>query len=157
MNCIYSYKFVNQILYVFIKGDATYLNFLTLKHFFKNYLNNYNLNDIYLDFSECNYIDSSFVGIILFINNEFKEKKNKNIKLVNLNDKIIKILDTLALFTIFEKNLTKEFDKNDLIIIKNEDELSFEEQKESIKNSHKELCKIEKNRKVFQKIVDKIN
>ncbi|AHH12828.1 Putative STAS superfamily protein [Borrelia hermsii YBT] len=85
---------------IFIKliNRFTALYSVNFKIFIKNKFinNNDKINKLYIDLSETKYLDSTFMGVLLYINNKSNEHK-KTFKIINSSKEALKNLKSLGL------------------------------------------------------------
>ncbi len=109
---------------------------------------------ILIDFSDCETIDSTFVGTITSLSLTYNNKNNNQIKLFNVNDHILSILKNLGLINVLDISNSvnnEETDFKSLKLVKRE--------KVEIANlmldAHETLASIsEENAVVFKNVVE---
>ncbi|UPA18250.1 STAS domain-containing protein [Borrelia sp. MN22-0132] len=103
---------------VFIKliNRLTALYSVNFKTFIKNIFinNNDKINKLYIDLSETKYLDSTFMGVLIYIDNKSNEYK-KTFKIINSSKEALKNLQSLGLEKILKiENREEKLQKNDM-------------------------------------------
>ncbi|WP_024653256.1 STAS domain-containing protein [Borrelia persica] len=114
----------SNIFYV-CKGDSVFIKLINrftalysvnFKTFIKNKFinNNDKINNLYIDLSETQYLDSTFMGVLLYIENKSNENK-KNFKIINSSKEALQNLKSLGLEKILKiENRKETLHKNDM-------------------------------------------
>ncbi|UPA16640.1 STAS domain-containing protein [Borrelia coriaceae] len=96
---------------VFIKliNRLTALYSVSFKIFIKNiFINNNNkINKLYIDLSETKYLDSTFMGVLIYIDNKSNEY-NKSFKIINSSKEALQNLQSLGLEKILKIEYREE-------------------------------------------------
>ncbi|ACH95019.1 STAS domain-containing protein [Borrelia recurrentis] len=107
------------------KGDSIFIKLINrftalysvnFKTFIKNTFinNNDKINNLYIDLSETQYLDSTFMGVFLYIDNKSNEHK-KNFKIINSSKEALQNLRSLGLEKILKiENRKKKLNKSDM-------------------------------------------
>ncbi len=145
---------------IFVKfvGNATMKNSKTLEEFFTNLFKG-EKSDVIFDFDECNYMDSTMLGLIAKTSLKMKKQWNLTIYAVNLSNAVktsLKSTGVDKLMVILENEETAEKAKEiqvEKLEIKDFD--SKEEKTIHILDAHKTLMGLSKeNETVFQNVVN---
>ena len=80
---------------IVLDGDIDMTKMKGIKEELLRIIENVDKN-VVIDFSNVDYIDSSGVGVLIIISKELK-KTNKSLRLINLSDRISKILELSSL------------------------------------------------------------
>ncbi|AAX18112.1 STAS domain-containing protein [Borrelia turicatae] len=104
--------------FVFIKliNRLTALYSVNFKTFIKNIFinNNDKINKLYIDLSETKYLDSTFMGVLIYIDNKSNEHK-KTFKIINSSKEALKNLQSLGLEKILKiENREEKLQKSDM-------------------------------------------
>ncbi|AYE36644.1 anti-sigma factor antagonist [Borrelia turcica IST7] len=146
-------------VYIFIKliNRFTALQAVSFKAFIKDILiNNDNIHALYLDLSETQYLDSTFMGTLVYINNKSNEYK-KPFKVINPSKEALENLKSLGLEKILKIEKREEiFKKSEM-----KEFFCYSEQKnkifKSILKSHILLSNINKdNKKEFCSLIKRL-
>ncbi len=93
-------------LYILVEGRGTAEYCSELDSYIQEILSNVEIEHIYFDTKNAEYLDSSFIGIIL----SMKKKIKSGASLLNPNDKIIEIFQIMGLDTfvpaVYDENLS---------------------------------------------------
>jgi anti-anti-sigma factor len=87
MRCFYYKNTLEIRINEYFKFD----NYRNFKEILNKDLDNDEINLFILDFSECEYMDSAGIGMLLLLHQE-TASRNKEIKIVKLNSKLEKII-----------------------------------------------------------------
>ncbi len=113
--------------FVKVSGRATFSMAPDFKSFVERQMEN-KMQDVLVDFKECESMDSTFIGVITSLTIKYSEKRVTHLKLLNLSEHLIKILKTLGLLNV----LTISNSKSD-------EEISFDDV-EKVDNSKKNIA-----------------
>lgn len=144
---------------IFIKliGNSTMRNSKTLEEYLNKILTG-EKKDIILDFEECNYMDSTMLGLIAKIALKIKKIWLQEIIAINLDNSILMSIKSTGidkLLNLIEKNVINKKDSEELEELENQDFDSKEEKTQHILESHKTLVNLnEENKLIFQNVVN---
>lgn len=144
---------------IFIKliGNSTMRNSKTLEEYLNKILTG-EKKDIILDFEECNYMDSTMLGLIAKIALKIKKIWQQEIIAINLDNSILMSIKSTGidkLLNLIEKNVINKKDSEELEELENKDFDSKEEKTQHILESHKTLVNLnEENKLIFQNVVN---
>ena len=144
---------------IFIKliGNSTMRNSKTLEEYLNKILTG-EKKDIILDFEECNYMDSTMLGLIAKIALKIKKIWLQEIIAINLDNSILMSIKSTGidkLLNLIEKNVINKKDSEELEELENKDFDSKEEKTQHILESHKTLVNLnEENKLIFQNVVN---
>ncbi len=92
---------LSGIVLIRIEGKGTHLNSHLLKKYLLNCLEE-NRCHFQIDLSCCNYMDSTFLGMLTGLGSKIKERSLPTIKLINASERIIEMLENLGVYPFFE-------------------------------------------------------
>jgi anti-sigma B factor antagonist len=134
-----------------VEGRATFECSPPLKNFSKN-ISSELIKNIFIDLSECTWMDSTFMGTLAIIGLKAKIS-NVHIEIVNSGKKNLDLLEELGIATLFIFNNSSESNKNEW------DSLSGDSSDiaQTVLNAHEALIEIdESNTPKFSKVVELI-
>lgn len=135
-----------------IIGNATMKNSKTLEDYFKNILQD-EKKEVILDFSECNYIDSTTLGVIARMSLEVGKKWNTKLYEVNVSNMIRSTLNSTGIYDLMGHS-KKEGEDISFSGLKNRNFLTDEEKAKHILEAHRTLVELSKeNEAVFSNVV----
>ncbi len=91
-------------IYVFVIGEATMLIAPTLKKFVFDIIQKISGSEehnIYINLSDCKYMDSTFIGTLIIIEKKCMDLLNKHVLLINPNAYSMEVLDQMGLLKVF--------------------------------------------------------
>lgn len=143
---------------IFLKtyGHITANVCFNLKNFlFKKFQELNNDYNFYLDLHDTEYMDSTFIGLIVGIEKKINSLFNKHLIIINANEISLKLLKNMGLnkILIFEnKNIPENLS---LFKIEVEDNIDYSEKAKLILSTHKELSLLnEENKEKFKNLED---
>lgn len=144
---------------IFIKliGNSTMRNSKTLEEYLNKILTG-EKKDIILDFEECNYMDSTMLGLIAKIALKIKKIWLQEIIAINLDNSTLMSIKSTGidkLLNLIESDNINKKDSEELEELENKDFDSKEEKTQHILESHKTLVNLnEENKLIFQNVVN---
>lgn len=90
----------NKCVYVDIKGEGTLKQSPNLKKFFNDVIDKFKgISDVefIINMQECQYIDSTFIGLLLITDKKLKETLGKSLKIFNPNNYTWEVLKQMGL------------------------------------------------------------
>ncbi|AHH08767.1 STAS domain-containing protein [Borrelia anserina] len=114
----------NNVFYI-CKGDSIFIKLINrltalysvnFKTFIKNIFidNDDKINKLYVDLSETKYLDSTFMGVLLYIDNKSNERK-KTFKIINSSKEALENLKSLGLEKILKiENREEKLQKSNM-------------------------------------------
>ncbi len=98
--------------------------------------------EIYIDLSETDYMDSTFMGLLVGVEKKTTKKFNTHLKLINISDKSLQYLKNLHLDRLLDIN-EMTIPDNILFCVFNEEFLLTEKEKtQAVYDAHKSLSEI---------------
>lgn len=135
-----------------IVGNATMKNSKTLEDYFNNVLKDAK-KEIILDFADCNYLDSTTLGVIARMSLEVGKKWNTKLYEINVSNMIRSTLNSTGIYDLMGHS-KKEGDDVSFSGLKNRTFLSDEEKAKHILEAHRTLMELSKeNEAVFSNVV----
>lgn len=135
-----------------IVGNATMKNSKTLEDYFNNILKD-GKKEIILDFGECNYLDSTTLGVIARMSLEVDKKWNTKLYEINVSNMIRSTLNSTGIYDLMGHS-KKEGDDLSFSGLKNRTFLSDEDKAKHILEAHRTLMELSKeNEAVFSNVV----
>lgn len=136
-----------------LSGHITANICFNLKNFLLNKFNEFDKNyNFYLDLTDTEYMDSTFIGLIIGIEKKINLIFGKHLIIINPSETSFKLLKNMGLTKIlcFEK---KEVPK-DLLFIKINIESTIDEveMKKLVLSTHKDLSNLEENKDKFESL-----
>lgn len=93
-----SFTHKDGVLYIIASGHVKAHDCGPIKDFATKHITEKDIiTDVYLDMKECNYMDSTFIGVIAGINKQLRKKWKKSIQLQNTNKACMDLLDDMSL------------------------------------------------------------
>lgn len=141
-------------IFIKIVGNATMKNSKTLEELLNQILEG-ETKQIILDFEECNYMDSTMLGLIAKTAIKIKKTWKMSIYGIKLSNMVKTSLNSTGvdkLMTILEKSDFEEYESR---VLENKDFDDKTEKAEHILEAHKTLMDLsEENKKVFKNVVN---
>jgi anti-sigma B factor antagonist len=136
------------IIKVIGKGTMEYCS--DLFQYISDKMDSKNVDAVYFDLSAANYLDSSFIGVIVSVQKKMKKNGNSNVILLNPSEKVKDILNTMGLFEILPIQEEHQFINIELTDeIKKKLEKNYEDI-QLLLESHQNLMELNsENRKKF--------
>lgn len=135
-----------------IVGNATMKNSKTLEVYFKELLKE-NKKEIVLDFDECNYLDSTVLGVIAKMSLEVGKLWKTKLYEINVSNMVRSTLNSTGVYDLMGHSKGTKDDVS-LSDLKNRTFLTTEEKAQHILEAHKTLMGLSKeNEEVFKNVV----
>ncbi len=128
-----------NVTVVRIMGKGTHLNSHYLKQFLLQGIGE-KPRAIHIDLSQCNYLDSTFLGMLAGLGCKMKERSLPSIRLINGTERIIGMLEGLGIDRLFE--LVKEQAAADGLKELKTASLSLEERSREMLEAHEKLVEV---------------
>ncbi len=159
MSCIIKSGFKDNLLKIKIEGNATWEN----AHYFLNFLQKLideGKNKVLIDLSECNFLDSTYFGVLVELFESCEEKKNAEIYIANANESVLEEMRQLGLDQIVkfaDEMQIKEFEGIDTTEQYFEDNYSRIQKAKQILKAHQRLESLnEKNKEEFKDVISSL-
>ena len=92
---------VGDVILIHVEGKGTHLNSHLLKQYFLQCLDE-NHWFFQIDLSRCNYMDSTFLGMLAGVGSKVKERSLPPIQLINPTERVRGMLESLGIDHLFE-------------------------------------------------------
>ena len=149
------YSELEDTIFIMIEGNATMKNSKTLSDLLKKIFDGEKKNLVF-EMSNCNYLDSTFLGLIAKCALEIKKKWNSTLYIMNASNMVMNGLKQTGIDKFIEKLEDKNLDIEGTEIEKSD----FSERKDKtlyILEMHKTLVDLnDKNKETFKNVVDMI-
>ncbi len=122
-----------------VEGKGTYLNSHLLKQYFLQCLEE-DRHFFKIDLSQCNYMDSTFLGMLAGIGSKVKEHFPSPIKLANATERIRGMLENLGIEHLFEMSRENRFSES--LSRLSEHKISSEAKTREMLEAHEKLAEI---------------
>lgn len=144
----------NGIYYIKLIGSITYTKSAGFDKFLELIFNDDDLNDIVLDLTETNYMDSTNLGLICKIANFIYKKFNRKVVMISTNDNLNELLRSVGFHMVF--NFVDSYENIDIEMQKIENlETNKNEIAKMILEAHKTLLESnDENYLKFKNVVD---
>ena len=140
---------------VMVNGRGTMEYCSDLFQFLSTKIDNEKIDDIYFELSNANYLDSSFIGVIVSIQKKCKKQENGDVIILNPSQKVKEILETMGLLEIMPLQEGKNYQNMEM---SKEIESKLEKNYHDIElllQSHQNLMELnDENRKRFSLVRD---
>jgi anti-anti-sigma factor len=92
------YKEEQDIIYIKAQGQITANNcYILRKRIFDRLEHNPVIRDIFADLSDCSYMDSTFMGILIGVNKKFKSTSGKKINIICPSTECCRLFESLGI------------------------------------------------------------
>ena len=149
------YSELEDTIFIMIEGNATMKNSKTLSDLLKQIFDGEKKN-LVLEMSKCNYLDSTFLGLIAKCALEIKKKWSSTLYIMNASNMVMNGLKQTGIDKFIEKLEDENLDIEATEIEKSD----FSERKDKtlyILEMHKTLVDLnDKNKETFKNVVDMI-
>ena len=146
------FKYENSSFYIIASHSATAQNCLKVKEEFERIVaDEKELDNIYVDLSNCEYMDSTFMGVLMGFSSLLNEKKGIPLTILKVCDKSFTLLKEMGLNVLFK------YSQDDIPFPKSmQESLNGNEiQIDDILEAHQNLSSIsEENKNKFQSLMD---
>lgn len=106
---------IDQTAVIRVEGRGSFRISPPMKQFIHRVIESKSANRILIDMSDCNGMDSTFMGVLAGLSHYVKDKPGVALKLINLSAKNQKLLATLGVDRIVEYSLSTTGDENGLL------------------------------------------
>ncbi len=149
------YSELEDTIFIMIEGNATMKNSKTLSDLLKQIFDGEKKNLVF-EMSKCNYLDSTFLGLIAKCALEIKKKWNSTLYIMNASNMVMNGLKQTGIDKFIERLEDENLDIEATEIAKSD----FSERKDKtlyILEMHKTLIDLnDKNKETFKNVVDMI-
>ncbi len=107
--------YIDQTAVIRVEGRGSFRISPPMKQFIHRVIESKSANRILIDMSDCNGMDSTFMGVLAGLSHYVKDKPDVALKLINLSAKNQKLLITLGVDRVVDYSLSTTGDERELI------------------------------------------
>ena len=107
--------YIDQTAVIRVEGRGSFRISPSMKQFIHRVIESKSANRILIDMSDCNGMDSTFMGVLAGLSYHVKDKPGITLKLINLSEKNQKLLITLGVDRVVDYSLSTTGEEKELI------------------------------------------
>lgn len=140
--------------FVKLTGYSSYIKCAAFKEFVDELIKNQSYEEIYIDLSETEYLDSTSLGILAKMAEYMLEKKNKKAVIYSVKPDINKLLESVGFQSVFDIDSADKITPQNYFLLEDK-QVTKDKLSDILLDSHKSLMGMnDTNRKTFSDVIE---